>query len=298
MAYALQSTISNKGYGTCARSVLGVGRAARDDEITGADSRHRYQEVTMRSLTHPLIPFAAGIILAGLIAGDAMAQALRNAAERRQDKREIRLDRRMLADDAADLDRLSDLVMEWNGLRRSGADQNEIDAAMSRIALELRRDLVETSGQVGQAKAEVRQSAGEVRSDKREIRKDRRKARRADAHGHNAAEHRARRGLRDDRRDLRDDRRDLRDDIRDEERASEILERKRSISRELIGLQRMIDEGGAVDALRDRQTMLLEEYVSHSREEIEMGYRELKEDKRELREDRRETREDRRQRTR
>jgi len=227
----------------------------------------------------------------------ARGQEVRNSAEKAQDRREIRQDRRAIADDAADLDRLSDLVMELNVLRSTNGGADEIDRVLREIAGELKRDIAESLIQAERAKAETRRSTRELRSDRREIRRDRREARSADMSGNVAGEASARRELRDDRRDRRDDRRDLRDDRRDQERIREMLDQKRAIACELIDLQHRIDsERHDVRPLKARQNALLDEYLKLSQEEIKMGYRELGEDRRELREDRRETREDRRQR--
>ena len=250
----------------------------------------------MRSLI--IAALTIGIAAAALLSpGGAGAQEMRNAGERSKDRQDIRQDRRAIADDACDLDRLSDLVFEWNALRATGGSDDEMARVLREIDMALRSDLAESAIQTAEAEKETREAAREIRSDRREVRRDRREVKQADISGNAAAEARARHELRDDRRDRRDDRRDRRDDARDAKQAEEMLVAKRAIRRELVDLQKRID-GSATDPepLRAEQMTLLERYLELSRREIEMGFRELSEDRRELREDRRETREDRRQR--
>jgi hypothetical protein len=165
--------------------------------------------------------------------------------------KETRMDRAAIADDIADLDRLSDLVMEWNYLRRSGAGDRETRAAFARIARELRRDLGENHAQLMQARAETRRSARNLR---------------------HAVRYPGRFG-------------DLIDDMRDERQARDLLVRKREITRELISIQKRIDRTYGKDrVLASRQMRLLEEYLKLSRREIAMGFRELREDRWQIRE--------------
>ncbi|MGH8015975.1 MAG: hypothetical protein ACREBV_07280 [Candidatus Zixiibacteriota bacterium] len=214
---------------------------------------------------------------------------VRNNVEKTHDRQDIRQDRAAIANDQADLDRLSDLVMQYNELSSSGSNESKLKSVKAEIAVELRRDMAENHRQVVDAKKETAESKREIRSDRREIRSDRREV----AEG--TATPKEKHELRDDRRDRRDDRRDYRDDRADMAGATALLEQKRTIAVELRNIQREIDARGASSALNARQSALLNDYLITSRKEISMGLRELKEDKRELREDRRETREDRRQ---
>lgn len=242
-------------------------------------------------------------LLLGIMAGmflvlPVKAQEVRNAVERHRDRQEIRGDKATIADDVADLDRLSDLILEWSELRASGGDEARIDRVMRQITVELRGDVAETSIEAQKARSETKQSTRELRSDRREVRRDRRDVREARLAEKPVDVAREKHELRDDRRDRRDDRRDRRDDARDEKMAEEILQGKRAIAGELMDLQRQIDGAPTVsEELRNRQAALLDKYSALSRKEIESGIRELREDRRELREDRRETREDRRQRS-
>lgn len=231
----------------------------------------------------------------GMAAPAVHADDLRNAGERLQDRQEIRQDRRGIADDRADLDRLSDLITRWNEARAQN-DQAAQSRMEKRIAAELRSDLKETAAQAGKDQREVRRDRRELRSDRREVREDRREVHKEQVQGDAPGARAARRELRDDRRDRRGDRRDMRDDKADAARAAEVLGQKRAVAVQLRELQREIDGGIDEATYRDRQSALLEQYLSLSQQELEMGLRELREDRGELREDRRETREDRRQR--
>lgn len=225
-------------------------------------------------------------------AGDGV----RNATERVQDRNQIRKDRQATADARADVDRLSDLIMQWDDLRSSGASDGQLREAQRQIAVALRSDLRETAAQSTAAKREVAQSSREVRSDRRELRSDRQQLADADAAATPGEQAVERHQLRDDRRDKRDDRRDRRDDARDAAAIEAVLTRKRAVATELCALQKQIDSGASDRAdLESKQKGLLEEYLTLSRKEVAMGARELAEDTHELREDRRETREDIRQ---
>ncbi len=230
-----------------------------------------------------MLVVAVSVSLAGVVFTTSHAQQVRNAKERHDDKKGIVAARAGVADDRHDLNRLSDLIMQWDDLRKSG-NEAEAKVVEQKIALALRQDLKETRVQVQQADKEQRQSAAELRSSRREVQRERH-----DGDG-------SARQLRDDRHDRRDDRRDARDDAADARKAEEIFNRKKAIAADLVGLQKQMDAAGELGdkALEARQRSLLEEYLALSREEIKLGMREVVEDKKELREDRRETREDRR----
>ncbi|HEX9935120.1 MAG TPA: hypothetical protein VGB38_07990 [bacterium] len=225
--------------------------------------------------------FVAAAVLAGWAVSELAAQSL---PERTADKRRIAADVRQTTDDRRDVDRLSDLVIRWDRLRQTEPNSASLKQVEDQIFSELRRDLKETATQTGQAKTEVKQSTAEARQSKGELKREKRDR------------DRDKRELRDDRRDLADDRRDMRDDERDAKKIEDLLNRKRSVAKDLVTLQREIDAPGKAgdNALQQRQKALLEEYLKLSQEEIRLGIREGAEDKRELREDRRESREDRR----
>ena len=204
------------------------------------------------------------------------------AQQIRADKKKITEDKAAIMDDRHDVDRLSDLIIKWDRLRK-GSDQAALDRVEAQISAELRNDLKESRQETGQAQKEVMQSAAEANRSKKELRRERR-----DMDFNKKA-------LKKDKRDLRKDKRDLKDDIKDSKKAEEILQKKRVVARELIGLQKQIDMPGnkGDKAMQKKQQLLLEQYLKLSQQEIQMGIRELREDQQELREDRREVREDR-----
>jgi type IV secretory pathway VirB10-like protein len=212
------------------------------------------------------------------------AQNVPNVQEKKQDKKAIVSDVKGVADDRRDLDRLSDLIIRWDRLRKSSLKSTAIQQVEGEIATELRRDLKETAIQEKQAKAEIVKSTAEVKQARKEVRREK------------TDSDRNRKALRDDKRDLRNDKKDLRDDIRDDKKEKEILDRKKTVAKELIVLQKQIDAPGKAGdkVLQQKQSKLLDEYLVLSRQEVELGIREVVEDRQELREDRRETREDRR----
>jgi len=98
--------------------------------------------------------------------------ALRNVGEKSADRQALRQDRRALADDLADLNRLSDLAMRLDALRDARASEAEIREVQNQIAVELRRDIAETKVQTAQVQREINQSRHEIRSDRQELRED------------------------------------------------------------------------------------------------------------------------------
>lgn len=217
---------------------------------------------------------ALGLIV--LIAGSLTAEPVRNAVEKSQDRKGIAQAQNSVADDRFDLMRLTNLVTEWDALRRADGNALGMQELESRIEREIKRDIAELEFQVAQAGKEVRQSSAEVHSDNREVHRE---------------------GTADSRHDRRDDRRDRRDDVRDKAKLQEILGDKREIASNLQQLQQKIDAGSKPRAAAEKdQSKLLFKYLDISKQEIELGLREIAEDRRELGEDRRETREDRRQR--
>jgi hypothetical protein len=240
-------------------------------------ANHKNREVEMK--TRQVLVLASALIFSS-----HLLYAQTHVVEKNKDKKAIAADRVSVRDDRHDLNRLSDLVMKWDQLRTSTPNSEALKKVEQEIYAELRRDVKEAKTEVKEAKKEVIQSTHEVHASQVEKAHERH-----DRDGD-------RRALRDDKKDLRDDRRDRRDDVRDEKKAEELLTKKRAISQQLIDVQKKIDAAGPrVDKLmREKQSDLLEEYLTLSQEEVKLGLREIKEDKKELREDRRETREDRR----
>ncbi len=230
-----------------------------------------------------------------LAAGTTSAQQAKNAWEKAEDRQQIRQDRVAIADDRADLDRLSSLIEKWDDYRSQGNTKKMRDV-QRQIAKELRRDLAEAANQAALAKREVRQSTREIYSERDDLAERQRVEANALANQEKENAARANAQVQNERHDLRDDRRDRRDDVRDMVKAEEILAAKREVALELRNVQSKIDRGVInEDEGYRRQEELYNSYLVLSRREITLGHRELREDHRELREDRRETREDRRQ---
>jgi len=225
----------------------------------------------------PITAALALAVLAGMLfALSASAQEARDAAERHRDRKELRSDKAKIAYDAAALDRLSDLILKWNTLRKSDGREQETALAMDRITEALRSDLAETAVENAQAGAEIERSAREVRGDCREIRHDRSELREAvqDTTPEDVAT--AKRKLGHDRLDLRDDRRDRHDDARDQRKIEKLLNDKREIAGKLVDLQRQIDAAARpTKSLQNKQAALLHKYVALSQNEIKMGVREI-----------------------
>ena len=155
-------------------------------------------------------------LMCALLLCSQMVYGQSHAVEKAGDKKAIAADRVALRDDRHDLNRLSDLVMKWDGLRTSAPNSEALKTVEQEIYAELRRDVREAKAEVKQAQREVKQSTREVGASHAEKARER-----LDRDGD-------RRALRDDKKDLRDDRRDRRDDVRDEKKAEELLGNKES----------------------------------------------------------------------
>jgi len=213
------------------------------------------------------------LLLVGLL-HTSTAQPL-TKGQIKADQKNIVKDKQAVADDRRDLDRLSDLVLRWDTLRKESPNSPELEAVQSQIAAELRRDLKETSRDAAKAAGEVKKSKLEVKRSKRELKRE--------IHDGD----RDKLARKDDKRDLRDDRRDKRDDVKDAAQMNELKQKKEQVARELVGLQKQIDQAGQAGdkLLQEKQAKLLEDYLALSQEEIRLGIREIKEDRQERRED-------------
>jgi hypothetical protein len=207
----------------------------------------------------------------------AKEDAVRNAAERAQDRRELRKDGAATADDRADRLEIEVLLDDFL-LARKNADASALASLDGRVESYLASELGESTAEAGAAKRELRSARRESRSDRREIRENRRE--------HVSVTERA-----DDRHDLRDDRRDRRDDRRDVAAEESQHKRVSAVRDEWLHLP---DDAADARALA-RKEALLEQLAAMARAEVGRDATEKVEDRRELREDRRETREDRRQ---
>ncbi len=234
----------------------------------------------------------AGAALALLIAAGSQAQTAQDVKEKVQDRRIIRQDVANVQIERADVDRLSDLVMRWDGLRAADADPQKIAKLQTAIAAELRHDLKLTAVQTAEAARKTAQAKQELRHDRRDVRSDVAEVQADKAVGDQADVVQDRQELRDDLKDKRDDRRDAVKEKVDLSRADQILESKRDLVVQLCDLQNQIDRGRQVERLQNRQGELLNQYVKLSREEVRLGVRQFVQDKQELREDRQKARQD------
>ncbi len=206
------------------------------------------------------------------------AQTKKAAKELRKDKQELKADKKAVADDRQDLDRLSDLVIRWDKLRKEKPNTPAVEALEKRINAELRRDLKESRMEVIQSKGEVKKSAGEEKKSEKKVTREK------------TDKDRDHRALVAKKKELKTDRTNLKDDVRDSKQAEEILTQKQDIAKKLIALQKEKDNTGSVGdkVLQNKQQKLFEEYLDLSKKEINLGIRELAEDREEQKEDRRE----------
>lgn len=214
-----------------------------------------------------------GAVLLGSV---ALAQPVRNAAERANDRRDLRQDNRQLVDDRWDLAKAQKLLSDYDQAAAAGnaARLGELDAlALRRIDGEIAESHVESA----QARQEVREDNREVRSDRRELRRDFVKGKGPLVKA-------------DDLHDLNRDKVNRADDVADAHKERLSRERLQAIRAQLVGLSGRYD-AQSVAAKR----ALYAEFVGVAASEVKRDAQEKAEDRRELREDRRETREDRRQ---
>ena len=130
------------------------------------------------------------------------AQVGQNAKEKKQDKKEIKKNKKYVLRDQQELNQFKIKAREYQE-----ADSLEATLKLKNlhrgIIADMEREIDQTTVKINEAKKEVASSKQEVRSDNREIRKDKKDlAKRNGDH-------------RDDKRDLARDKKDRRDDIRD-----------------------------------------------------------------------------------
>lgn len=215
----------------------------------------------------------SGVVLLGSV---ALAQPVRNAAERANDHQDLRQDNRQMADDQWDLAKAQKLLADYDQAAVAGNTKRlgELDAlALKRLDVEISESRVESA----QARQEVREDNREVRSDRRELKKDFVKGKGPLVKA-------------DDVHDLNRDKGNRVDDVADAHKERISRERLQAIRAQLVGLSGRYD----AQAVATKRT-LYAEIVGVAANEVKRDAQEKVEDKRELREDRRETREDRRQ---
>lgn len=214
-------------------------------------------------------------VLAVCVAFASSAQPIRNRVERANDRKDLRQDRRQVADDARDLGAVSTFLAAYD-LAVSKNDAVGIKAADAQFQGYLAREAVEANREVAQAQQEVREDRREVRSDRRELGQDLALGRRPGV-------------VADDARDLARDKGNLADDKADAARERAARNRLFVIRTELAPLQGLVDP-----AATTKKRALYAEVVTLAQRDLQRTKVEQREDRRELREDRRETREDRR----
>lgn len=219
-----------------------------------------------------------------IIAQAVNAQPAKKNCELINDRYDLKQSRADLADDQADLQRLSRLIFRLENAHYYN-DVRAMRSINSLIENEINDDIRETSIQVEQARREIIRSAREFGLNIRNwdddnellavVTKGKKNKVIVVKQKHN------------NRADFRDDRRDLFDDIRDFRQARQILNQKKQVAFELDALDHTrVKSKNRVFDLRNERISLLNNYADLSREEIVMGKQEINEDRRELREDR------------
>lgn len=216
------------------------------------------------------------LIAAVVVATTALAQPLKNAAERAKDRQDLRQDNRQMADDKWDLAKSQKLLADYDAAaaKNNTARLAELDAlALKRIDVEIAESHVESA----QARQEIREDNREIHGDKKELAKDVVKGKGPLVKA-------------DDVHDLNRDKVNRADDVADAAKERISRERLQAIRAQLVGLSGRFDPPSV-----GTKRALYAEVVGIAGNEVVRDAKEKVEDKRELREDRRETREDRRQ---
>lgn len=194
------------------------------------------------------IVLAAFILIPLAIAGELPVKSENNPEQKNFDK-----DTTGPALDCNDLDRLSDLLLHWDRLRQTDNRAGIADIQRD-ILSELRPEPEGDPAGVTQVENDCRKSL-ESKDNDRDSQADQRF------------------------QQAQNDPQVPNKGVKAREDAENIMERKREIARELIYMQRKIDKGSdKFVLLREKQNELLQEYLLLSMEEIELGYREVRED--------------------
>ena len=178
----------------------------------------------------------------------------------------------MLERDKAELVLFEQHLAAFDSVWTAG-DQGILDAALTVVVADMRREVDQAQDKAKQAQAEKRQSSRELRRDRRERRED---------EEDNADEDELRR----DRIQQRDDRRDRRDDINDLQAAGYRDKRQGGILSEITASPLSVGE----EAAFTHKQGLIQEFLELLKADYEATGQELAEDQRERREDRRSAR--------
>ena len=218
-------------------------------------------------------------LLALLAASTALAQPVRNVAERASDHAQIQQGEAARQRDQQE-------IAQFKGYRQGLADAlasgnlGLVQGHHAKLVNAMQNEVNQSQAKVEADAREVSASHSEVRSDNREVRRDRANGRPLQAA--------------DDRGDRRDDRRDVADDRRDLSEQQVRLNRQRDILATFQAIQ-VQGNPNAIAAMQAKAA-LLDEFEQTMLHDLNEDIEEIREDRGELREDRRETREDRRQR--
>ncbi len=215
------------------------------------------------------------------------AQAVRNAAEAKENRKDIVVDKAMLDRDLEELAGFKATVNQFeNAWERK--DLAEVTRLKALIENDMLREINQSQRKLREDNQEVLESRSELRSESREVRYDRRDRRTVDGDlGDN-------RDLRADRRDRRDDRGDLRDDANDYMDQTQLIDRQKEIYNSLKAFSFSFTTNTMEAAAAQR--LMVNEFIGTMETDIRFTRRELGEDKVEIYEDRGERRDDKRER--
>lgn len=237
--------------------------------------------MTYRSL---LLTAAASLALA--LTSSAHAQAIRNAAERTADHKQIAQGKQQLERDRQELEAFNAKTAEFHDAA-AAREPGLAKAIHESLCSDMRREIEQSKAKYYQDKKEVAASRSEVRSGRREIQQSRRDFATSGNTGDD------RRDLKRDRLNKMDDKQDKRDDIRDREAQQARLNRQETILRIIEALN--FSDASVFEKIAANKH-LLNEFAETMSADIAATERELGEGRRELREDRRESRDGRRER--
>lgn len=174
-----------------------------------------------------------------------------------------------VTDDTENLNRLSDLTMEYDEMVAKGAQEGELNRVRTQIAAELRRGIAEEKGQAKQAKKEGKQ---EVKEMKKQSADDAQKGKGKETI---AAEKAAKEQVKQQSKEAKGE---LKESKADAKQAGEMYQKKQAVAVQLREVQRKMDEGDNSEANQHRYQELLKEYGELSRHEVKMGIRQMKKD--------------------
>lgn len=215
------------------------------------------------------------------------AQAVRNAAEAKDNRQDMVGGAAMLDRDLEELESFKATVTQFENAweRKDLADVTRLKA---QIENDMLREINQSQRKLRGDNQEVLESRSELRSESREVRYDRRDRRTIDGDVGDG------RDLRADRRDRRDDRGDLKDDASDYMDQTQLLDRQKEIYNSLKAFNFSFTTNTMEAAAAQR--VMIREFIGTMETDIRFTRQELGEDKGEIYEDRSERRDDKRER--